>query len=233
MSDVTRAIVLAAGLGTRLKWLTHDRPKALMQVAGEPAIVHVIRRLAASGIRDIAVNLHHHADVLRQSLGNGSRWGVNLYYSFEPTLLDSGGGVRTALDVLPGSGPVLVHNADIISDINFRRLAQRLPASGCALAMVPNPADNPEGDFALRSDGVVAVGGAPRQTFSGVSLWQEKMLQPLAAGQVFSLVHPMRVLIRQGCCTGYLHQGHWFDIGRPRSLMQANHYCLNPEAYNG
>jgi len=233
MSDVTRAVVLAAGLGTRLKWLTYDRPKALMQVAGEPAIVHVIRRLAACGIRDVAVNLHHHADVLRQSLGDGSRWGVNLYFSFEPALLDSGGGVRTALDVLPGSGPVLVHNADIISDIDFRRLARALPASGCALAMVPNPADNPEGDFSLRSGGVVAAAGAPRQTFSGVSLWQEKMLQPLAAGQVFSLVHPMRVLIRQGACTGYLHQGHWFDIGRPRSLMQANRYCSNPEAYDG
>jgi len=233
MSGVQRAIVLAAGLGTRLKWLTRDRPKALMHVAGEPAIVHVIRRLAAYGIRDIAVNLHHHADVLRQSLGSGSRWGVNLYYSFEATLLDSGGGVRTALDLLPGSGPVLVHNADIISDIDFRRLARLLPASGCTLAMVPNPSDNPEGDFVLRSSGMIAARGRRQQTFSGISLWQEEMLQPLAAGQAFSLVHPMRVLIRQGRCAGYLHRGHWFDIGRPRSLMQANRYCSNPEAYHG
>jgi len=232
MSGVQRAIVLAAGLGTRLKWLTRDRPKALMQVAGEPAIVHVIRRLAGYGIRDIAVNLHHHADALQQALGNGSRWGVSLYFSREESLLDSGGGVRTALQVLPGSGPVLVHNGDIISDIELGRLTDILPLGGCALPMVRNPAEHPEGDFALHG-GLVSATGKPRHTFSGVSLWQEEMLLPLAAGQAYSLVHPMRVLMRQRRCAGYLHTGHWFDIGRPRSLIQANRYCSNPEAYDG
>jgi len=69
---VERAVILAAGLGTRLKWLTRDRPKALIEVAGTPVIVHVIRGLAAQGIRDIAVNVHHHAEKLVRALGDGS-----------------------------------------------------------------------------------------------------------------------------------------------------------------
>ncbi len=226
---MNRAIILAAGVGSRLKWLTRQRPKALMHVAGSPAIIRVIRRLIAAGIRDIAINLYHHGEGLEHALGNGSRWGVNLYYSHEMMLLNSGGGVRTALDILPGNGPVLVHNADIISDIDLGRLARILPEKGCSLAMVPNPVDHPAGDFALRS-GWVATDGQSRHTFSGVSLWQEEMLLPLAAGQAWSLVNPMRVLMRHGRCAGFLHQGHWFDIGSPRSLMQANRYCSNPEA---
>lgn len=232
MSDVNRAIVLAAGIGSRLKWLTENRPKALMRVAGSPAIVQVIQRLVAAGIRDISINIHHHGEGLEDALGNGSRWGVNLYYSHEEVLLDSGGGVRTALDLLPGTGPVLVHNADIISDIDFERLERLLPEAGCSLAMVGNPSDHPAGDFSLRS-GFVAAGGEPRYTFAGVSLWQEEMLLPLAAGQAYSLVHPMRVLMRQSRCAGFLHRGHWFDIGKPRSLIQANRYYLNPEARDG
>ncbi|HKI60840.1 MAG TPA: sugar phosphate nucleotidyltransferase [Mariprofundaceae bacterium] len=232
MSGVQRAIVLAAGLGTRLKWLTRDRPKALMHVAGEPAIVHVIRRLASHGIRDVAVNLHHHADVLPRALGDGSRWGVRLYFSREESLLDSGGGVRTALQVLPGSGPVLVHNGDIISDIDLGRLSHILPVDGCALAMIQNPVEHSHGDFALQ-DGLVSSTGKPRHTFSGISLWQEEMLLPLAVGQAYSLVHPMRVLMRQRRCAGFLHCGHWFDIGRPRSLIQASHFCSSPGAWYG
>ncbi len=217
---IERAVVLAAGLGSRLTWLTEDRPKACMEVGGEPAIVHVIRRLAAHGICDVAVNTHHHAPMLESCLGDGARWGVNIRYSREERLLDSGGGVRTALELLPGDGPLLVHNADIISDIDFGRLSALLPPDGCALALVRNPPEHPQGDFVLRGRQVLPD-GAPRLTFAGVSLWRQEMLLPLAAGKAFSLVHPMRVLMREQRCCGFLHRGDWFDIGRPRSLMQA------------
>ncbi len=223
--SVDRAVILAAGLGTRLKWLTEQRPKALMQVAGEPAIVHVIRRLARQGIRHIAVNLHHHAGALEAVLGDGSRFGVSLYYSREAALLDSGGGVRKAMQLLPGRGPILVHNADIISDLDVRRLLPLLAGNGCALALVPNPDEHPDGDFAL-SEGRVYGSGRPRLTFSGISLWRDEVLLPLAVDQPWSLVHPMRVLMRQGRCAGLLHRGMWFDIGKPRSLMQANRYLI-------
>jgi len=215
-----RAVVLAAGLGTRLKWLTRHRPKALMQLAGEPAIVHVIRRLAAAGVHEIAINLHHHGELLAGALGDGRRWGVRLAYSPEKELLDSGGGVRRAMELLPGDGPVLVHNADIISDIDFGDLAGRLQHHACALAMVDNPPENPAGDFAL-CGGRVIEQGEPRLTFAGVSLWQADVLLPWPADRPWSLVEAMREQMRLGDCAGLHHRGLWYDIGKPRALIQA------------
>lgn len=215
-----RAVILAAGLGTRLKWLTHGQPKALMDVAGLPAIVRVIRHLAGAGIHDIAINVHHHADRLVAALGDGAHFGVRLYYSREKTLLDSGGGVRTALEKLPGEGRFVVHNADVLANIDLHRLGHACPAGGCALALVPNPPHHPEGDFGL--DGQrVSVDSASRYTYAGVSVWDDAVLRKLPANEAWSLVGPMRELARQGLAGALLHRGTWLDIGRPRDLMQA------------
>jgi len=215
-----RAVILAAGLGTRLKWLTHGQPKALMDVAGEPAIVRVIRHLAGAGIRDIAINVHHHASQLIRELGDGSRFGVRLYFSPEEMLLDSGGGVRTAMQRLPGRGRILVHNADVLADIDLRALAARCPDAGCALTLVANPAHHPRGDFALDGERVCEA-GHPLWTYAGVSVWDDAVLLERQAESPWSLVEPMRELMRQGLAHGMLHRGTWFDIGRPHDLMQA------------
>lgn len=220
MRRVERAVILAAGLGTRLKWLTRETPKALMPVAGAPAIVHVIRALVAQGVRDIAINVHHHADVLMQALGDGSRLGVRLYYSPERQLLDSGGGVRTALNRLPGEGLVAVHNADVLCHTDIHRLAALCPDHGCALALIPNPMHHPKGDFALH-DGLVSLADDPRFTFSGVSVWDAQALNEHAAGEKFPLTEPIRRSIAQGLCAGMLERGAWFDVGRPVDLMRA------------
>ncbi|MDQ6986337.1 MAG: nucleotidyltransferase family protein [Mariprofundaceae bacterium] len=220
MQRVERAVILAAGLGTRLKWLTCKRPKALVPVAGQAAVVRVIRRLAGQGIRDIAINTHHHADVLAASLGDGSRFGVRLYFSFETQLLDSGGGVRTALEFLPGDGLLAVHNVDVLSDIDVHALAGVCPQHGCTIALTANPAHHPAGDFTL-CDGLVCDEKASRYTFSGVSVWDATVLSDFAINQAFSLVQPMRELIEKQLCAGLLHRGSWFDIGRPGDYFRA------------
>jgi len=221
MSEVTRAIILAAGLGTRLKSLTHNKPKALMSIAGQPAIVHVIRQLVAQGIHDIAINTHHHAAQLRHDLGDGSRYNARFYFSHEKHLLNSGGGVRTALDLLPGSGLFAVHNADILASIPIQNLAQICPKAGCALALVSNPKHNSAGDFSLRRNQVL-LHHENKHTFSGVSVWHEDALQPYQTQHSFSLIEPIKKNIKAQQCTGILHQGQWFDIGRHRDLVQAN-----------
>jgi Nucleoside-diphosphate-sugar pyrophosphorylase involved in lipopolysaccharide biosynthesis/translation initiation factor 2B, gamma/epsilon subunits (eIF-2Bgamma/eIF-2Bepsilon) len=217
---VERAVILAAGLGTRLKWLTRDRPKALIEVAGTPVIVHVIRELAAQGIRDIAVNVHHHAEKLVRALGDGSRFGVRLYYSREETLLDSGGGMRTAMQLLPGHGLLAVHNADVLADIDVQTLARACPEAGACLALVSNPAHHPAGDFALRH-GLLVPDSEPRYTFAGVSVWEQNALDARLPGQVFPLVDTIQALADEHRCSGMLHGGFWFDIGRPCDLMLA------------
>jgi len=225
MKQVERAVILAAGLGTRLKWLTCGRPKALMQVAGQPVIAYVIGRLVMQGVREIAVNAHHHADQMHAYLGDGSRFGCHLSISDEATLLDSGGGVKKALELLPGDGPFAVWNADVLAGINVQALAGILPVSlskpAAAIALVPNPAHHPAGDFAL-DGGMVKADEGTRFTFSGVSVWSADAFDDYRTGGVFSLTAPMRALIARERCAGIMHRGLWFDIGRPRDLMLAN-----------
>ena len=223
MIHVDRAVVLAAGLGTRLKWLTTGQPKAMMDVAGEAAIVYVIRRLAGQGIADIAINVHHHAEKLMRFLGDGSRYGVRLYYSPENKLLDSGGGVRSAMDRLPGNGLIAVHNADVLADIDLQQLAVLVPSEGGALAMVNNPTHHPQGDFGL-NDGLIVTDKQPGYTYSGVSVWDETVFKEFESGELFSLTMPMRLVMERSKLTGRLHRGAWFDIGRPRDLMMARSF---------
>lgn len=221
--SIERGIILAAGLGTRLKWLTRHRPKAMMDMGGEAAIVQVIRRLVTQGIHDIAINVHHHADKLVSALGDGSRFGVRLYYSREKELLDSGGGVRKALDLLPGDGALLVHNADVVTNLDLQRLAGRLPEGGAVLALVPNPAHHPSGDFGI-AGGMVNRDRSPGYTYSGISLWDEEILRSYEYGDVFSLTAPMQRLLEQQRLAALLHKGVWFDIGRPRDLIRARDF---------
>jgi len=218
-----RAVILAAGMGTRLKWMTRHRPKALMKVAGEPVILHVIRHLVAQGIREIAVNAFHHADQLSDYLGDGARFGCHLVISEEEALMDSGGGVKKALSKLPGSGAVLVHNCDVLADIDLTRLAALAPAGGCSLALVQNPLHHPQGDFSLhRSD--VSDRGDDRFTFAGVSVWDSALFDDYEADMAFPLTRPIREQIAHGRCKGLLHAGYWFDVGRPADLMRAGRY---------
>jgi MurNAc alpha-1-phosphate uridylyltransferase len=219
--QLERAVILAAGLGTRLKWLTDSRPKALMRVAGEAAIGHVIRRLVTQGISEIAVNAHHHADQLVEYLGDGSRFGCRITISRESELLDSGGGVKQALSKLPGNGPVVIHNCDVLADVDVDRLASLVPDGGCSIALVANPPHHPDGDFSLNGTDV-SITDFDRFTFSGISVWDEQAFDNYPEGSTFSLVKPMRELIGQGMCSGLLFRGEWFDIGRPSDLMRAN-----------
>jgi len=221
MERMDRAVILAAGMGTRLKWMTRHRPKALMRVAGEPAIVHVIRLLVAHGVREIAVNAFHHADQLADYLGDGARFGCHIVMSFEDKLLNSGGGVKKALSKLPGSGPVVVHNCDVLADIDISRLARMAPVGGGSIALVENPKHHLNGDFILHGDDV-SMSGYDRFTFAGVSVWDETVFEHYEAGEAFSLARSIREMIAQGTCKGLAHHGYWFDIGRPGDLLKAN-----------
>ena len=221
MTHIDRAVILAAGIGSRLKWLTDAKPKALMQVAGEPAITHVIRSLATQGIHEIAVNAHHHADQLADYLGHGERFGCNISISYEQDLLDSGGGVKKALSLLPGEGAVLVYNSDVLADIDVQRLAALLPSQGAAVALVENPSHNRLGDFVLHGHNI-SMNGYDRYTFSGVSVWDDAVFQNYQDNETFSLARSLRECMSKERCAGFLHQGYWFDIGRPGDLMRAN-----------
>ena len=116
-----KALIFAAGLGTRLRPLTDDRPKAMVEIAGKPMLQHVIERVAAAGFEDITINIHHFGQTIIDFLEQNGNFGLNIHISDERgLLLDTGGGILKARQWLDGNEPFLVHNTDIISTLDLK-----------------------------------------------------------------------------------------------------------------
>ncbi len=111
-----KAMVLAAGMGMRMGGLTLDRPKPMLEVNGTPILGHIFRNLSKHGFDDVAVNLHHHPEAIRDFFGDGIRWGVRIRYFPESTLLGTAGGVKNAEEFFEGESVFLVHYGDIVTD---------------------------------------------------------------------------------------------------------------------
>lgn len=117
-----QAMIFAAGLGTRLKPLTDTRPKALVEVAGRPLLEHTIMRLREAGAGRIVVNVHHFAEQIKDYLRANGNFGMDIRVSDETErLLDTGGGIRKAAPLFDTTEPVLIHNVDILSNVDLRR----------------------------------------------------------------------------------------------------------------
>ncbi|MGB0872319.1 MAG: sugar phosphate nucleotidyltransferase [Solirubrobacterales bacterium] len=126
-----KAMVLAAGLGTRLKPITFGIPKPMVPVIDRPAMAHLLTLVAKHGFRDAVANLHYFPDTIREYFGDGSDFGVNLEYNFEPELLGTAGGVRAVSDSLSEGGePFLIISGDALTDIDLTKLVERHKSSG-------------------------------------------------------------------------------------------------------
>ena len=225
---LTRALLLAAGRGERLRPLTDTTPKPLLEVRGRALIEHHVRRLADAGIRELVVNLAWHGEQIRARLGDGARHGVSIAYSDEGEALETAGGIVHARALL-GDAPFAVVNADVWTDYPFKRLA--LPEGRLAhLVLVPNPEHNPGGDFTLDRGEVRNPGhrgsGAPRRdlpessttlTFSGIAVYSPALFATLAPGK-----RPLAPLLRAACdrgeVSGESFNGDWCDVGTPERL---------------
>jgi MurNAc alpha-1-phosphate uridylyltransferase len=210
-------MILAAGRGERMRPLTLERPKPLLEAGGAPLIVHHLRALATAGFTDVVVNLSWLGEQIRAALGDGSRHGLRLHYSEEgPEPLETGGGIFRALPLL-GDGPFLVLNGDTWSEIAYGDLRGRLAADDLAhLMLVPNPAHNAGGDFVLEGNRIVESAG-PRLTFSGVGLYRAALFEGCRDG-AFKLAPLLRSAARDGRVSGEIHGGAWLDIGTPERL---------------
>lgn len=120
------AMIFAAGLGTRLRPLTNDRPKALVEVEGKTLLEHNILKLKAAGFDHIVVNIHHFGEQIIQFLEAHDNFGIDIRVSDErQQLLDTGGGIKRAIPLFVEPGPILIHNVDIISDIDLKHLYEQ------------------------------------------------------------------------------------------------------------
>jgi MurNAc alpha-1-phosphate uridylyltransferase len=205
-----RAMILAAGRGERLRPLTDSIPKPLLEVGGKRLIEHHLEHLASAGFREVVINLSHLGDKIRDTLGNGTTWGLNIHYSPEPPgALGTGGGIKQALPFL-GEAPFAIINGDVFSSYPLARL-RAIKCDHAHLVLVPNPAHNPKGDFVLQG-GYVNEDGQPRNTFSGISVYHPRFFATAPNGS-FSVVPMLQAAMALQQVTGQLYKGVWHDIG--------------------
>lgn len=223
-----KALIFAAGLGERMRPLTNSTPKPLLSVGGKRLIEWHLERLAAIGVDDVVVNTSWLADQFPETLGDGSRWGLNIQYAYEgSTPLETGGGMCNALQWL-GDAPFIAVNGDIWCDADFAALPHQ-PAGEAHLLLVDNPAHNTRGDFVLGGDDHVHADGDQRLTFSGIGVYRTSLLTNWrdVIGDVagterspprFKLTPLLRAAMGRGAVTGAHHRGRWTDVGTPERL---------------
>ena len=222
-----RALLFAAGKGERMRPLTEHTPKPLLRAGGRMLVEWHLDKLAALGCDTVVLNTAWLAHCFEPALGDGSRWGLRLVYSYEgPEPLETGGGMAMALPHL-GDAPFLAVNGDVFCDADFSRLP-REPDGLAHLLMVDNPAHNPTGDFALLADGKLASEGDARLTFSGIGVYRPELLRRCQAQwrqagvehPRFKLAPILRAAMADGMVSGEHHRGIWTDVGTPERLAE-------------
>ena len=224
-----KALIFAAGLGERMRPLTDTTPKPLLEVGGKRLVEWHLEKLAACGIEDVVINTSWLAEQFPQALGDGSRWGLRIRYSYEGTTpLETGGGMLHALPLL-GDEPFLLVNGDTWTDLDFATLP-REPEGLAHLVMVDCPPQATQGDFALDADGHVRSDGAQRLTYAGIGVYRPRLLdgwrehsRDAGADDTpprFRLAPILRAHMGGGRIHGHRHRVRWTDVGTPERLAR-------------
>ncbi len=228
-----KGFVLAAGLGERLKPITDSVPKPMMPVGNLPLIGYALRLLAHHGITDVMVNLHHQAKLLRESLGDGARFGVSITYSFEQEILGTGGALKFARQHL-GDETFVVLNSDTILDIDLHAVIRAHRARGAVATMVlrTDPRQQEFGQIDIDAHGRVrrilgqgAAGTDLRSLmFSGVHVIEPRFLEYIPPDVSTCIVRYAytKALQNDEVLGGELMDGYWCDAGTPARYFEAH-----------
>lgn len=225
-----KAMILAAGFGTRLKPLTEHCPKALMPVGNRPLLDWNIEYLSSSGVREIVVNAHHLPKQVLEHVGDGGIFGIPVHVRVEPEILGTGGGIRNVSDFWDDK-PFIVLNGDILTDIDLGAAYKAHVESG-ALATLVLHAREPFNQILLDPQGNIqdiAEKSLPgRLAFTGIHIIDPTLLKHIPAGRPHNIVDSYRMLIASGeAIPGHLSHGHrWHDIGTVSSYLAANRDSL-------
>ncbi|NAO95558.1 NTP transferase domain-containing protein [Halomonas sp. MG34] len=209
-----KAMILAAGLGKRMRPLTDHCPKPLLPVAGKPLIVHHLARLRQAGIHEVVINVSYRAEQIIGALGDGTAYGLHIHWSRETEPLETGGGIQQALPML-GEAPFLLINGDVWC----AALPTQHALQGNDLAhlmLVENPSHHASGDFGL-AGGRVNQTSTERLTYSGISVIHPGLLAGHPQG-AFALAPLLRTAIDNNQVSGEHYKGHWVDVGTPERL---------------
>ena len=231
---IRRAMVLAAGRGTRLAPITHSTPKPLVPVAGRPLLERLLEFLRAGGIEEVVINLHHLGHRIEEHVGDGRRFGLRVRYSPEDPILDTGGGIKNAEPLLAGE-PFVVANGDSLLEIRLRDLLEWHRARGGVATLMVRPDPDAAGYGLVElddADRVRRIVGLPPSAapggrgfmFPGLHVLEPEIFRWMDAGGVFSITrvtYPRMIaagLPVFGCVT----QARWITIDTPEALATAD-----------
>ena len=210
-----KAMILAAGRGERLRPLTDEIPKPLIEVGGRSLLERHLDNVRSAGIETVVINLGWLGDKIVEHVGSGKRYGLKVIYSQEGNnILETGGGIHKALPML-GSEPFLVVNADIYTDMPVPDASLEDECLG-HLVMVPTPGYRDRGDFNIEA-GLIRNGTDAALTFSGVAIYRPDFFDGCEAGR-FSIAPLLREAADRGQLSGSLYEGLWADAGTPDRL---------------
>lgn len=233
-----KAMILAAGKGTRLQPLTNTMPKALVPIDGKPLLEIIIKNLIRSGFKDFVINVHHFAGQIYEFLDRNRNFGVNIRISDEQDLLlDTGGGLLKAKSLLFDGDPVLVHNVDIITNLNLRDLYSFHSRSGTLATMAVKERNtsrslliNAEGDLCGWRNNVTgeikhSCGDLDKLTpiaFSAVHVMSPEIFEHITESGVFSIMDVYLRLAKTHRIATYSHNSdYWLDLGRIENIQEA------------
>ncbi len=238
MSANVRAMVMAAGAGTRLRPLTLAIPKPMVPVANRPVLEYTLENLRRHGITEIVLNLHSHPEMMRRHFGDGSRWGIHLTYSHEPKLLGTAGGVKKVGTFLK-AGPFLVMSGDGLTTVDLTKLLDFHERKKSFGTMGVKGVDS-RFDYGVT---VLAAGGRIKrfiekplwsdvfsnQVNTGVYLFEPQALSQIPAGKVYDFGHELwpKLLKAGKPIFGYPLTEYWCDIGNLNEYRRAHHDMLD------
>lgn len=229
-----KAMILAAGLGTRLRPLTNNTPKALLFVHGLPLILYSVLLLRKHGVREVTINLHHLGELIEKELGDGTKYGMKIRYSWEPEILGTGGGVRKASNRFRDA-PFLVINSDVLIDVDLNDLFLHHKKQKGIATMVLRPRDDASGFtpvWVRRGNRIIGIGDDQRPSgketavpfmYTGVQILDPRFPE-------FLPDQGESCIIRQGYLpalaagkkvSAYLYDGYWNDLGTLERYRQA------------
>ena len=215
-----KAMILAAGMGNRMRPLTLHTPKPLLEVGGKPLIVWHIEKLQKIGVQEIVINTAWLGEKLVDALGDGSQFGVKILWSHEGQGLETAGGIIKALPLL-GNEPFILVNGDVWTTMDFAPLLNvQLQDDLAHLVLVENPVQHPQGDFTLAANKAYTFEQArsgENLTYSGVAVMHPQMFVGLESGK-----RPLAPLLKQAMqqekISAHKLQGVWVDVGTPERL---------------
>ena len=222
-----QAIILAAGLGARLKPITDTCPKPLLPIAGKPLIVYHLEALERASITNVVIHLAYLADMIVKSIGDGTNWGLNLniQYSICQNPLESGGGIKHSLPYLESKiTPFISINSDILTNYDYRKLVSvDLNSNLGHFVLVKNPEENPYGDYDImyNEDKILLAKDFNKKdvmpynyTYSGIALYNTELMRyytDLEQDDKFSIIQVINQHLN--LMTASVHDSVWHDIG--------------------